>query len=369
MGKRYPENASVTPVTAPRPSAGPTLDDVARVAGVSRATASRVINGKRKVAPALQELVQSAVAETGYSPHRAARTLVTRRTGSVALVISGTDPETDPVTDPGSGGSRYAGHVFDDPFFGRIVAGIVRALRPHDVHPVLMLAEDDAARAQVVSYVRQGNADGVLHVSTRADDPLPALLVEVGRPAVLFARPSAPLPISFVDLANRDGGALAAEHFVADGRTAPAAISGPLGVLAANDRLAGFRDALARRGHAYVPSVEANFTIESGDAAMRALLEQVPGVDAVFAGNDLMAQGAIDVLHEAGRRVPEDVAVIGFDDTALAQRARPALTTVRQPVEEMAGEMVRLLLERIEDPTLAVRSVLFEPALVVRGSA
>jgi DNA-binding LacI/PurR family transcriptional regulator len=356
-------------VTAPRPSAGPTLDDVARVAGVSRATASRVINGKRKVAPALQELVQSAVAATGYSPHRAARTLVTRRTGSVALVISGTDPETDPVTDPGSGGSRYAGHVFDDPFFGRIVAGIVRALRPHDVHPVLMLAEDDVARAQVVSYVRQGNADGVLHVSTRADDPLPALLVEVGRPAVLFARPSAPLPISFVDLANRDGGALAAEHFVADGRTAPAAIAGPLGVLAASDRLAGFRDALARRGHAYVPSVEGNFTIESGDAAMRALLEQVPGVDAVFAGNDLMAQGAIDVLHESGRRVPEDVAVVGFDDTALAQRARPAPTTVRQPVEEMAGEMVRLLLERIEDPTLAVRSVLFEPTLVVRGSA
>lgn len=356
-------------MTPPRPSAGPTLDDVARVAGVSRATASRVINGKRKVAPALQELVQSAVVETGYAPHRAARALVTRRTGNIALVISGTDPETDPATDPGSGGSRYAGHVFDDPFFGRIVAGIVRALRPHDVHPVLMLAEDDVARAQVIAYVQQGNADGVLHVSTRADDPLPALLLEAGRPAVLFARPAVSLPISFVDLANREGGVLAADRFIATGRTTPAAISGPLGVLAASDRLAGYRDALARQGHAYVPSVEGNFTIESGDAAMRRLLEQLPEVDAVFAGNDLMAQGAIDVLHESGRRVPEDVAVIGFDDTELAQRARPALTTVCQPVETMAAEMVRLLLERLENPALPVRSVVFEPTLVVRDSA
>ena len=257
-----------------------------------------------------------------------------------------------------------------DPFFGRVVGSLVRTLRPHDVHPVLMFADNYQTRAQVVSDLRFGNADGALLVSTHADDPLPEELLGVpGACRCLRQAEAMSIPASYVDLANADGGALAAEHFVADGRTAPAAISGPLGVLAANDRLAGFRDALARRGHAYVPSVEGNFTIESGDAAMRALLEQVPGVDAVFAGNDLMAQGAIDVLHESGRRVPEDVAVVGFDDTALAQRARPALTTVRQPVEEMAGEMVRLLLERIEDPTLAVRSVLFEPALVVRGSA
>ncbi len=339
----------------------PTLEDVARVAGVSRATVSRVVNGKRKVSPSVQEAVLRAVAETGYVPNRAARTLVTRRTGTVAVVVSGTDPVPDD--------DAYLPNVLADPFFGRVVGSFVRSLRPHDVHPVLMVADTEDARQQVLSYVRFGNADGTLLVSTHPDDPLIGRLVESGRPVVLFARPPHPVPVSWVDVANAEGGGLAADRLVERGCRHLGAISGPLGVAAARERLAGFRDALARHGLAYVPATEGNFTYESGEAAMRELLADVPDLDGVFVGNDLMALGAIDALRAAGRDVPGDVAVIGFDDSSVGTRSRPTLTTVRQPVEQMAAEMARMLLEQIDADAPDSRCTLLEPTLVVRESA
>ena len=200
----------------------PTLEDVARVAGVSRATVSRVVNGKRAVAPEIQSVVKAAIATTGYVPNLAARSLVTRRTGAVIVVVSG-------VEDQGVEGALST-IDFADPFFGRIVGGMLRALRPHDVDPILMLAETDNDRARVLSTLRNGNADGALVVSTRADDPMPGLLVDAGLPAVMFARPSHPIPLSFVDVANRDGARLAAEHLVSRGCRHVAAISGPIDV-------------------------------------------------------------------------------------------------------------------------------------------
>jgi DNA-binding LacI/PurR family transcriptional regulator len=332
----------------------PTLEDVARVAGVSRATVSRVVNGTRNVDPQLQETVRNAIEQTGYSPNRAARSLVTRRTGTVALVISGA-----------GGGSD----VFTDPFFGRVTAGVVDFLRLHGVHPVLMLADSDQARSEVVEFLRQGSADGALLVSTHAADPLPARLLAASVPAVLYARPGSPMPVSYVDLDHHAGGRLAADHLVAAGRTTIATISGPLDVLASQDRLAGFRDAMARHGFPYVPTAEGGFTAESGAAAMERLLAECPGLDAVFAANDLMAQAAVHVLQAHGKRVPEDVAVVGFDDSTPALTCRPQLTTVRQPVEDMAAKMAELLLAGLEKPGQRPKSVIFEPELVVRASA
>ncbi|MFF2623676.1 LacI family DNA-binding transcriptional regulator [Oerskovia jenensis] len=343
-----------------RVSTPPTLEDVARVAGVSRATVSRVINQQRRVAPDLRAVVEKAVAQTGYVPNRAARSLVTGRTGTVAVVISGVDPEIE--------GNQMTGQVFADPFFGRIVAAFVRALRPHDLHPVLLLAETDDARAQVMSYLRQGNADGALLVAAQADDPLPGMLVEAGQRAVLFARPEPALPISFVDVANRDGARLAARHLVERGCDELAVISGPVGLHAAEERLAGFRDEVSRHGRAYVPAEPGEFTLEGGEAAMERLLDTVPGLDGVFAANDYMAQGAVHAITARGLRVPEDVAVVGFDDSSIAPLCRPALTSVRQPVEEMAAEMARLLVDQISGER-QVRSVVFDPTLVVRDSA
>ncbi|MFJ1797452.1 LacI family DNA-binding transcriptional regulator [Streptomyces sp. NPDC088180] len=386
----------------PRSAGAPTLEDVARAAGVSRATVSRVVNGVRNVDPVIQEAVRQAVSVTGYTPNRAARSLVTRRADAIALVVSGAgvEPEAarqDSATgasgdgnedeDRGGAGARSGGgasgrdragsggsgsftaQVFADPFFGRVVTGVVDYLRPRGMHPVLMFAETSRAREEVVAYLRQGSADGALVVSTHAEDPLPALIADACLAAVLYARPARPVPVSYVDLAHQDGARLAAEHLLGRGCRRIATISGPLDVPAGQARLTGFRDTMARHGHPYIPIAEGRFTQESGEAAMERLLAEHPDVDGVFAANDLMALGACHVLREHGRSIPGDVAVVGFDDSSAALACRPPLTTVRQPVEGMAAEMTRLLLDRLARPDGPVTSVIFEPELVVRGSA
>ncbi|MGP4103338.1 LacI family DNA-binding transcriptional regulator [Nonomuraea sp. KM90] len=347
----------------PSPASGSsiTLEDVARAAGVSRATVSRVINGIRNVDPAIQETVRRAIATTGYVPNHAARSLVTRRTGAIALVVSGAGGEGEDAPFPSQ--------VFTDPFFGRVVGGIVSFLRPRGIHPILMFAETAEIQAQVLTYLRHGNADGALLVSTHAADPLPRLLVEAGLPAVLFARPAEPIPISYVDVDHRAGAELAAGRLVARGRRRVATISGPLDVPASQSRLTGFRDAMAAHGHPYIPCAEGGFTHRSGEAAMERLLAEHPDLDGVFAANDLMAQGALLALRQHGRRVPDDVAVVGFDDSSAATACSPPLTTIRHPVEDMSAEMARMLLTHIEQPGRPVTSRIFEPVLVVRDSA
>ncbi|MEE1927560.1 LacI family DNA-binding transcriptional regulator [Streptomyces sp. TRM 70351] len=341
----------------------PTLEDVAREAGVSRATVSRVINGVRNVDAAIQDVVRQAVERTGYTPNRAARALVTRRAETIALVVSGAGDAAE------SEQNAFAGRVLADPFFGRVVSGVVGFLRPRSMYPVLMFAESDVARKQVLTYLRQGSADGALVVSTEAGDPLPGMLAEAGLPCVLFARPALPAPVSHVDLAHRDGARLAAGHLLARGCRRIATVTGPLEVPAGRERLEGFRAALAEHGLTRVPVVEGGFTFDSGAAAAVRLLAEHPDVDGLFVANDLMAQGACQVLREQGRRVPQDVAVVGFDDSSAALACRPPLTTVRQPVEEMAATMARLLQEHIEGTRTEPASVVFAPELVVRESA
>lgn len=205
--------------------ATPTLEDVARAAGVSRATVSRVVNGVRNVDPSIQEAVRQAISVTGYTPNRAARSLVTRRTDAIALVVSGAGVE--PAGEGSAGEGSFTAQVFADPFFGRVVTGVVNYLRPRGIHPVLMFAETSKARDEVVAYLRQGSADGALIVSTHAEDPLPGMVVDAGLPAVLYARPARPVRISYVDLAHRDGARLAAEHLLARGCRRIVTISGP----------------------------------------------------------------------------------------------------------------------------------------------
>jgi DNA-binding LacI/PurR family transcriptional regulator len=326
------------------PGRTPTLEDVARVAGVSRATVSRVVNGIRNVDQDIQEAVRRAIEKTGYAPNRAARSLVTRRAGAVALVVSGA-----------------GGHVFGDPFFGRVAEGVVDFLRGHGMHPLLMLADNDAARDDVLAHLREGGTDGALLVSTHPDDLLTTMVAAAGLPAVVFARTMQPL--SYVDTENEAGAAMAAEHLVSRGRTRLATISGPLDLLVSRERLAGFRGVAGE-----VPNVAGNFTVASGEEAMTALLDQHPDLDGVFASNDLMAQGALSVLQSVGRSVPTDVAVVGFDDSSAALASRPKLTTIRQPVEDMGAAMAELLLARIKDPTLPPAHRIFAPTLTVRDS-
>ncbi|MFJ7128987.1 LacI family DNA-binding transcriptional regulator [Streptomyces sp. NPDC098101] len=334
----------------------PTLEDVAREAGVSRATVSRVVNGVRNVAPDIQRSVRDAIARTGYTPNQAARSLVTRRTGAVALVLS-------------AAGGAFAARVFSDPFFGRVVDGVLPVLRERAIQPVLLVSDSEQARTQLVEYLRQGGADGALVVPLDDEDPLPAMLVAAGLPTVLFGRPRGGGRYGFVDLDNEAGARLAAEHLWATGRRRPATIAAPVTAPAAAARLDGFRRAFAARGVTDVPVVRGLFSVDSGRSAMAELLADRPDLDAVFAANDLMARGACEYLRERGVDVPGAVAVVGFDDSTVARDARPRLTTVRQPVEHMAAAMAGLLLEALEATRSVPAAKVFPPTLVVRESA
>ncbi|MEV8506226.1 LacI family DNA-binding transcriptional regulator [Actinoplanes sp. NPDC051475] len=338
----------------------PTLEDVARIAGVSRATASRVINGIRNVDPQLHELVWEAVGRTGYVPNRLARSLVTRRTGTIALVVSDSESHDD---DP------FMGRFFADPYFGRVVGGLMSVLRAAGIQLALQIVGTEEQRTRLVGDLRHGQADGVIVLSLPGHDPLPRMLTDAGVPAVMIGRPADPVPINYVDLANDTGAGLAADHLVARGCRLVGMIAGPADVPASSDRIAGFRRSMARHGHAWVPQSSGNFTQESGETAMRALLADHPEVDGVFVANDLMALGALAALRDARREVPGDVAVVGFDDSSAATAAEPALTTVRHPLEDMAAEAARLLMTRIDDPGMRVSSVIYEPSLVLRRSA
>jgi DNA-binding LacI/PurR family transcriptional regulator len=330
-----------------------TLEHIAALAGVSKSTVSRVINGSPAVSAATSAAVQDAIARTGYRPNRAARSLVTRRTGSIGLVVS--EPE---------------GRVFSDPFFASVVDGVTDVVSVRDIQLVLLLAKDEHAHQRVLGYLRDGHLDGALLISSHARDPLPRLLIEEGLPAALSARPLHPLAISYVDVDSLAGATLAVTHLAGRGRERIATIAGPQDMSAGQDRLAGYRQAIGQLGRPVDEELVrfGNFTRSSGARAMEELLGAGARFDALFVASDLMALGALTVLAERGIRVPQDVAVVGFDDSVAALEARPPLTTVHQPLVEMARALTRTLLERIADPEGPVTARIFPPRLVVRES-
>jgi DNA-binding LacI/PurR family transcriptional regulator len=331
----------------------PTLEQVAALAEVSRATVSRVVNGSAKVSPEVRARVERAVAKLGYVPNRAARSLVTRRADSIALVVS--EPH-----------ARF----FSEPFFAGVVRGVSAALAETGVQLLLLIAQDLPDRGRLERYVLGGHVDGVLLASLHGDDPLPGALERAGVPAVVVGRPAGAAPASYVDADNRGGARKAVDHLARRGRRRIATIAGPLDMGVGQDRLDGYRDGLRAAGTAQAGELVevGDFSEESGAAAMERLLRR-PGapVDAVFAASDLMAAGALRALRAAGRRVPDDVAVVGFEDSAVARYAQPPLTTVRQPIEEMGRQATRLLLAKAAGEVGAA-SMILDVELVVRAS-
>ncbi|MFF1545702.1 LacI family DNA-binding transcriptional regulator [Streptomyces sp. NPDC058291] len=339
--------------TAPRP----TLEAVAARAGVSRATASRVVNGGDGVREPLVERVRQAVEELGYVPNQAARSLVTKQHDAVAVVIA--EPET---------------RVFADPFFALQLRGISKELTAHDNQLVLLLTEGRDDHARVARYLAGGHVDGALVFSLHLDDPLPGLIQGAGVPTVFGGRPGwsdGTRDVVYVDSDNRGGAREAVSLLAGLGRTRIAHITGPLDQTSAADRLDGYREIMGDAEPSLV--VESDFTPGGGERAMRELLDRCPDVDAVFAANDLTASGVLRVLREQGRRVPEDVAVVGFDDMLpVAEQTDPPLTTVRQDIEEMGRIMARLLLRRLDRRTADEEpggAVVLPTTLVRRASA
>ncbi len=338
-----------TPRTPIRPGS-PTLDEVARVAGVSRATASRAINGGQRVSARAQSAVDSAVQTLGYVPNPAARSLVTRRTDSIAVVV----PEPDD-------------RVFSDPFFAGTLRGVNRVLAERDIQLVLLLARPGASTARTLRYLTNRHVDGAVVTSHHRDDRLAEHLADLGLPCVFGGRPwTGGDRVTYVDVDNTAGEREATEVLIARGCRRIGTIAGPADMTAGVDRLEGWRQAMAAAGLEADAVEHGDFTEGSGEEAARALLERHPDLDGLVVASDLMASGALRVLAGLGRRVPDDVAVVGFDDLGVAERTTPTLTTVRQPVEEMAALATRLLLERIDGVEEGHPMPLIVPPVLVR---
>ncbi|MER5714574.1 LacI family DNA-binding transcriptional regulator [Streptomyces sp. NPDC002132] len=338
----------------------PTLEEVAARAGVGRGTVSRVINGSPRVSDATRAAVEAAVAELGYVPNTAARALAANRTDAIALVVP--EPET---------------RFFAEPYFSDIVRGVGAELSDTEMQLLLIFAGSDRERRRLAQYLAAHRVDGVLLVSVHADDPLPDLLAQLEIPAVISGPRSAAETLPSVDSDNYGGARSAVEHLLAQGRRRIAHITGRLDVYGAQRRVDGYRDALSDAGCEVDEGLvqPGDFTEEGGRRAMADLLARTPELDAVFAGSDVMAAGARQALREAGRRIPDDVALVGYDDSAIARHMDPPLTSVRQPIEEMGRRMLDLLLTEIADrrPTasreLEPRQVVLATELVQRASS
>lgn len=340
-----------TPHAVLRP---PTLEVVAARAGVSRATASRVLRGATNVSPQARDAVLRAAAETSYTPNRAARSLVTRRSDSVAFFVAESEDR-----------------LFGDPYFLAMLRGAHTQIASSGLQLVFAVASTPDEAEHFTRYAAGGHVDGVLLISLHGDDSLPRSLERLGVPTVLNGRPLSGDPsLCYVDSDNVAGALAATELLIQRGAQHVATITGPQDMCAGQDRLTGYEAALRAAGREPIKRLvtPGDFTVEGGARAMQRLLAAQPDLDAVFAASDLTAIGAMRAIAESGRRIPDDIAVVGFDDLREASMTNPPLTTIRQPIADLGRTMAQLLQKRLSgDP--APRATVLPVELVRRQSA
>lgn len=333
-----------------------TLDEVAKYAGVSRSTVSRVINDHPNVSAATRARVEAAIEKCNYRPHAVARSLATSRTNILGMVV----PES--VT-----------KLFTDPYFPLMLRGATEACNRRGYHLILSLFTGSIESSVMHDRVaRSGYLDGVIAANASLDDKLIPSLFEEGLPFVNIGRHPDDR-VNYVDVDNIGGARMATEHLIRQGHRRIATISGPLDMTPGQDRLDGFREMMSTHRLPVSEELvaEGDFTEAGGRAAMMQLLAADP--TAVFAASDSMAIGAIKAIRAASKQVPEDVAVVGFDDIPSALTVDPELTTVRQPIERIGQLAVDTLIDLIEaeakegSPSSTRRFVL-PTELVVRGS-
>jgi DNA-binding LacI/PurR family transcriptional regulator len=295
------------------------------------------------------EAVTSAIAQLGYRPNSTARALVTRRVGAVAVVV----PEAED-------------RVFADPFFPQVYHGALEAFSGGDIQVLLVMAQPGQETSRLVRYLGSGHIDGALVVSHHG--PELAMTLRGGPlPVVFIGHPRIP-GLHYVELDQYTAAVTATRHLIERGCHRIATITGPLDMAAGVERLRGFRSALADAGLTPIGQEAGDFTSLGGAAAAERLLAAHPDLDAVFAASDLMAVGLMRVLSRTGRRVPEDVRVIGFDDSIAALSTEPQLTTMTNPASEMARIAGGMLLDLLSGTDVG-DSVILHSELVLRGSS
>ncbi|KII00387.1 hypothetical protein LP52_01675 [Streptomonospora alba] len=327
----------------------PTVDDLGALASAARGGASRVPCGSTRGSEHTRGGVRRSGRKPGCVPKKAARTPAGGDSPTVALVLS-----------------EVPGRRFEQPYFGRVLSGASSATQAAQARLTLTVTQSTTSREEVAERLCEQHVDGVLLFSLLPGDPLPALLERAGVPVVFGGRPSTPKTrTSYVDADNRGGGHSATDYLISQGRRRIATIAGPPRSPVGGDRLAGYRRALDGR-----PELVSfgDFSESSGVLAMRRLLDEQANLDSVFAASDNMALGALRELEHQGRRVPEDVAVIGFEDAGLAF-GQLTLTTVHQPTQTMGQRMLEILVSRIDGKDDTPTEAVFDTRLVFRQSA
>lgn len=332
------------------PPPRPTYSVIAKAAGVSEATVSRVLNGDESVHPDRAKRVHEAVDKLGYRKNRVASALASGRSGLIAVVID------DDVS------------VFGDPFWGTVTSGVSRILSENGLHTVLMVSPVGSVDGGVANYLKSGEVDGAIFFVLHSD-ALVNNLRKAGLPMVIAGTPHSSLDIPFVDTDNFGGAYAATKHLINQGCKKIACITGDIGTTAAKQRLDGYLQAFRETGGVPAKGLicEGDYSLQSGMDHARKLLETHPDVDGIFACNDLMAAGAVSVLQDLGLMVPENVRVVGFDDSVIAQTTRPALTTIRQDVVALGEAAGSLIIAQLNGED--VKPIITPTELVIRASA
>lgn len=326
-----------------------TLDDIGELAGVSRATVSRVINNYPHITPEVRERVQKVIAETGYKPNKIAQSLASNRTGIIGLVI----PHT-------------AQTIMSDPYFLHLINGITQKSNQHALTLALFLFHSMNDEIQTAHLLFNNNlVDGLIITADRKENPFAQRVIRHDIPFVVIGRSEIKDQIPCVNVANEMGAYLATEHMINLNRRRLAIIMCDHNT-AGDDRYAGYRRALDDYAVEFDPQrvARGDFSQESGYAAMQQLLPTSP--DAVFASSDMMAIGAQQAIRQAGLQIPDDIAVVGFDNLPQAALAEPPLTTVHQPIEELGMEAVQLLHELLNGSIRSPRQIILPIELVRR---
>jgi LacI family transcriptional regulator len=328
-----------------------TLDKIAELAGVSRSTVSRVINGDTRVKETTRRRVQEVITSLNFQPNIAARSLAAGRTGIIGLVIP-----------------AGVATLFTDPYFPQMIQGVSAACNVNDHSVMLWVAEPAYEVRTIRQILHSGLLDGVIVSSMLIDDPIVHSLYNSKMPFIMIGR-HPHLEVNYLDVDNYSGGLEATSYLIACGYQRIATITGPQNMIAGLDRYRGYCQALQSYGFSLIEDliIEGDFTEGGGYAGMLKLLAFQP--DAVFIASDIMATGALRALRENSLRVPDDIAIIGFDDSPLAPRAEPPLTTMHQSPYEMGYKTMEALLEIVRNPGQKTRQIILEPKLVIRESS